>query len=381
MSQLQSRLQIIAENCFLNEPAFFAVYCSHKITEVPDLKVAVRVGKGRVEVNSEFLDSIDDSQLAEILRIEMIRILLKHPYERQPKDCGKVACALASDCVISCNYGKSLKHFTLASPREFNLPDGEFYEFYARKIQKQLPEISGGQNSGKNEKSKSEKLAEISKLWDEDELQSVTITNLIERIQNWGSMPANLVETIKSCAKPKVDYHKILQGFRASIISSKRNLTRMKPNRRTGFNSMGSVYIFFTSLIVAVDVSKSIDSEQLAKFYDIVNGFFRYGISKIDVMQFDNEIISVEAMSKSQREVNIKGRRGTDFQKVIDYVYFNGPYDGLIILTDGYATPPVIPENFKTKILYVVTNQTAYDDNSFWMLKSGRLILINIDIF
>ena len=64
----------------------------------------------------------------------------------------------------------------------------------------------------------------------------------------------------------------------------------MKPNRRYGFQYMGSRYDFTTRLLFAVDVSGSMSSQDLALGFSVINRFFKYGIEAIDVIQFDTEI-------------------------------------------------------------------------------------------
>ena len=169
----------------------------------------------------------------------------------------------------------------------------------------------------------------------------------------------------------------IFAGFRASIISSKRKLTRMKPNRRTGFDNMGSVRRFDTKLLVAVDVSGSVSTKSLQYFYGVINSAFRYGFESIDVIQFDCGIKAVHSLKNVVKDVAIVGRGGTSFQEPVDYAHENG-YDGLIMLTDGYAPPPCIPEGFKTGILWVCENEECLEHHKSWMEKTGRTCVMQI---
>ena len=151
----------------------------------------------------------------------------------------------------------------------------------------------------------------------------------------------------------------------------------MKPNRRTGFDNMGSVRIFDTKLLVAVDVSGSISSKSLQYFYGVINSAFRYGFDSIDVVQFDCGISSVCSLKKVIKEIGVFGRGGTSFQEPIDYAHENG-YDGLVILTDGYAPEPILPEGFKTGLLWVCENQECFDQHKSWMEKTGRACVMQI---
>ena len=77
-------------------------------------------------------------------------------------------------------------------------------------------------------------------------------------------MSADLVELIKKAAEGKIDFRSALRGFRASILSQKRRLTRMRPSRRFGFEQMGSHYDFTTHLLVAIDIGYSTVVQRVA---------------------------------------------------------------------------------------------------------------------
>ena len=222
---------------------------------------------------------------------------------------------------------------------------------------------------------------DLASLWEEDYAKVCEIDSQIEIINNlktWGTLSGNLVNTIIANTKARIDYRKVLSGFRASVLSSKRHLTRMRPNRRTGFDNMGSIRRFSTHLLVAVDVSGSVNDESLRHFFSIINQTFKYGIEELDVMQFDSEVKRVEPMRKKKVSFKIQGRGGTDFQVVVDYVSEHREYDGLIFFTDGYAPVPRIPKGLKCKIVWVCNDKAGYDDNHQWMRKIGRCCLMEV---
>ena len=169
-------------------------------------------------------------------------------------------------------------------------------------------------------------------------------------------------ERILATLKPKLDYRAVLRQFRASILSVNRVLTRMKPNRRYGFLYMGSRRDFSTRLLVAVDVSGSIGSDDLVRGFSVVNQFFTYGVNTVDVIQFDTEIKGqVLSLKRARRDIAVAGRGGTNFAPVMAYIDTHRDYDGLIIFTDGYAPVPPPPQNRKTRILWLFNNQRNYE--------------------
>ena len=83
----RERIQQEAEQWFLTEPVFFAVYCSHRLTMNANMLCPLRTGKGRIEYNPTVIDVLQDNQLKDLLKVETIRILLQPPYARQPLGC------------------------------------------------------------------------------------------------------------------------------------------------------------------------------------------------------------------------------------------------------------------------------------------------------
>ena len=406
-----SRIERILERWFILEPPLFQVLCLHELAPETSITCPLRCGRRRLEYNPDLLGKMTDAALEENLKLEAVRILLKHPYERFPDGCCLVAAALGSNVTVGDNY--TFTHIAVQTPADYRLDKGQYYEWYAMKIQELLPpamgedadeamardsdcthgsgeyrsllsgDMSGPYGDSSEDTSSSEEgrtsgfryefctdtgireLQDLAELWDEDAMMACQINNVIESTRDWGSMPGNLQQVLKASLKAKIDWRKILSGFRASILSSERKLTRMRPNRRTGFENMGGIRRFNTKLLIAVDVSGS------------VNSAFRYGFESVDVLQFDHGVHSVVSLTKAVKDFNVCGRGGTSFQEPVDYAHENG-YEGLVILTDGYAPSPMIPEGMKAKILWVCVDRESYDEHKDWMSKSGRVCMMQL---
>ena len=128
----RERIQQEAEQWFLTEPVLFAVYCSHRLVMNANMLCPLRTGKGRIEYNPTVIDAILDNQLKDLLKVEMIRILLQHPYARQPLGCKPMMLQTASDMVISPAY--KFSWIDLAKPEDYGLPAGQYYEWYANRL-------------------------------------------------------------------------------------------------------------------------------------------------------------------------------------------------------------------------------------------------------
>ena len=359
------RISKITERWFLSEEPLFSVFCTHRVAENSSMTCYVRVGKGVIEVNPDLCRDISDKELEERLCVEVIRILLKHPYDRQPEGCCNTARALGSNCVIGDSY--RLHKVDIEKPADFNLPMNRHFEFYARCIQKLFQQSGEGQ---------SDEYDDIAANWQQDELMAAQVNETIRDIKSWGSMPGHMVEQIIASTKARVDYRKILAGFRASILSEKRRLTRMRPNRRSGFDAMGSRYDFTTRMIIGVDCSASISKGDLKNFYSTINRFFQYGIKEIDVVQFDTELGEVQTLLKASENIKVTGRGGTCFQPFIDFLANHPEYDGALIYTDGYADKPKIPANMRIPLCWVLRSEKELTNHEKWMRESGRVCVI-----
>jgi len=397
---MRDRISKILEYWFIQEGALFAIFCSHDLVENDKIECPVRTGKGRIEYNPVLLSEMSDEALEQALRTEAIRILLKHPYERKPDQCCQQAIAVGSNVTIGDNY--QFGSFRIETPSLFSLQKGMPYEWYARKIQSLLSgqnnDASGqgseeSQNENKHTGARQTPLQkeeleqwfsakeganqDLSELWEEDDLQIAKINGIIDSVKNWGTLSGQFEEKIKASTKSKINWRNVVSGFRSSIISSKKVLTRMKPSRRYGFEKMGSKRDFSTKLLIAIDVSGSISSESLSYFWGIVNSAFRYGFEALDVITFDYGITKIQSIKGKQKEVSVIGRGGTSFQEPVNFAHKNG-YDGVLILTDGYAAKPTIPEGMKTKILWVCESKNTYTRHHSWMEESGRVCTIEL---
>lgn len=392
----EERLRHLAEQWFLSEPAFFAVYCTHRVVMNPNISCAVRTGKGRIEYNPEIIDILSDNALEEAVGIEMIRLFLKHPYERRPEHCTGSRMLAASDMAIWSNY--KFSYCVITSPDSAGLPEGQSYEWYLAHLplsghgdpdsDSDASDSVGQGESLKGTETTETSASEISEesaedktaLWEEDSVMSEMINDIVRNIKDWGSLAGSMAEQIVASSRSRIDYRKILNSFRASIISTKRCLTRMRPSRRYGFQQMGSKFDFTTGLLIAVDTSGSISSGMLEYFFGVINRFFKYGIKTIDVIQFDWELHGdAVTLEKAVAKMDISGRGGTSFQPAIDYATKHGKeYDGMIFLTDGYAPEPVLPKYFPLKIAWVCEDLHSYEQHHKWMRKYGRVCYMDL---
>ena len=395
MKTSEERLQSIAERWFLLEPFWFNIFCTHQLKRNDTLSIPFQTGQMRIEYSSIQIEKLSDRELEDYLKAEIVRIALKHPYERVPHEPNKIALGFASDVTVNQAVPLSIP---ILNCIDLGLPPGLSYEEYYNLLKdrpvtqkdyvtgnsdKSGKKKSGKQKSGHGEQeelSEQQKALQKTELWQEDEIAKEEINAVIEKskqLNSWGTVSEKFKEMIEATLVVKMDYKRILSSFRASMISQQRELTRTRPNRRYGFDFMGSRYAFTTKLLIAVDVSGSISDKSLKQFFSIINRFFKYGIKSIDVIQFDCELTGeLMSLKKAKKQIKITGRGGTCFQSPIDYYTSHYEYDGLIIFTDGCAEIPKLAT--KRKILWVLTNESSYNSAITWIkdLPNNRAVWI-----
>lgn len=380
----EKRLSAIIKNWFITEPLLFSVVTTHHLVMNDNLTVPMRTGRHCIEFSELLTGELSDAQLTDFLKIEAYRILLKHPYARQPYKANPTALQLASDVIIS-------KYFTPPSGIEtagliylksiglerYNA-DLSFEQWY-KKLLKIIRERSagGGEASGAGALSDYDLSAvtESAELWQEDENAQKQIDDKIKKaeIENgWGETGGNLVRTLQEQTDFSFDYRRALTKFRANIVSVNRRLTRMKPSRRYGFAAMGSRYERKADILIAVDVSGSITDESFARFYHAIkNFFFLKIIENIDLIFFDVNLKNTKPVkfTKNFNLAEITGRGGTNFQPPIDYFLENrSRYSGMIIFTDGEGDVPKITGAVgNSAILWILDSRLAYEKSRWWI--------------
>ncbi len=438
----RDRITQTIERWFLVEPLLFSVWTTHHLVIEPRIKT-IRVREGRVEYNPTFIDALDRRELEAVLRCEATRILLKHPYTRR-KENAKLAYEASNITLQEyLHTGLPMPTaYQVFGTDEFNQQYFEFYYYKLQELvdktavgggepgkgqesesqgaSDQALNSAGGQADGDEsagggtaeqpdqpepsdsesdtgtdadtdtetaEKSPVEQYTDSSKEntedWDIDELLNDRINDQIRNAQesdSWGTVAGKFRERILAALKPKLDYRLILRQFRATILSTNRVLTRMKPSRRYGFLYMGSRRDFATRLLFAVDVSGSISNKDLARGFSVINQFFKYGIQTIDVVQFDTEIKGkLLSLKRARHEVVAFGRGGTAFEPIMAYIDEHRDYDGLIIFTDGYAPIPPKPKNRKTRVLWLFNNESSYQAMYQGLRPIGRAAFLKED--
>ena len=172
----------------------------------------------------------------------------------------------------------------------------------------------------------------------------------------WGGIPREFQQIIKahSGKDSSIDWKKAIRllGARCSAktigMSIKRKSKRY--GTRPGLRSISNK----RRLAVAIDTSGSIDQNQMADFLKEIQAIRKTG-AIITIFECDCKIHR-EYELKSESEIKFKGGGGTAFDPVFERVNKERvkPFDGILYLTDGFASKPTIQPT-KSRLLWVIS--------------------------
>lgn len=407
---LESNYQKIFESLvmpwFYTNPIFFKLFCLQKLVENTELPISLRVGKGLIEYNPNMIKDKSREKVRDELALELKRIILRHPFRRPKND-------KTFDKEVW--YEASTMTITQKNVNLLGLKKNRDIEYYYEMLRKKKSDEIGEQNHNKkNEKSDNSQskienqfslegknsdevggtdninscdsnIATIaSELWSCDDLQEENkIDYFMEENSNLaGTLPKDIEKQLSLMAVRKSRIPscvKLLKYFKALRENNNYILTRMRPNRRFGYAQMGKIRRATPGKILAgLDVSGSISESQIIQFYTALEDVFDRSIKHIEIFQFDMKLKTEKPIPfKKRSQINIRGRGGTSFQPIFDYIIKNQKqYDGLIIFTDGFAQEPQIHSKLYTKVLWVLPNNNCYCSNQKMLSKSGLVTVL-----
>lgn len=151
-----------------------------------------------------------------------------------------------------------------------------------------------------------------------------------------GTIPGQFKEYIDNLFKQKESVFNWKGYFRRilgnSILMFLKS-TRYKPSVRFP-DSSGIILKSKPKVLVAVDTSGSVSSNELSDFFTEIQHLYKSGV-QVDVVEFDTRI-HTKFRYKGPKEIPINGRGGTDATEVFKLYNADKSYSTLVVFTDGY---------------------------------------------
>ncbi len=176
-----------------------------------------------------------------------------------------------------------------------------------------------------------------------------------------------LIDNFTAFEEPKFDWRGYIRRFVGRSVKVYTKKLRRKFNKRFEDNP-GLKIKQKKHILVAVDTSGSVSTDELKEFFSEVHHMHKTG-SDITVVQCDTAISDIRAYKQSNK-IELHGRGGTSFEPVIEYYDANQKkYTCLIYFTDGEAPAPAKP---KGHILWVLSSRSEINNKL-----PGQIIKLN----
>ncbi len=172
--------------------------------------------------------------------------------------------------------------------------------------------------------------------------------------KNYGHLPGKVTEALAILSdriSSALDWRRILKSFAQSSARGAVVFTMKRQSRRFGTRP-GLRIRRESSLLVAVDTSGSITTEELDLFFSEIDAIHQAG-ARVHIVECDAEVQRDYPYSGKKPD-SVMGRGGTRFDPVFTFINQSvNRFDGCIYLTDGYAPRP--KERPRCRLLWVLT--------------------------
>lgn len=161
-----------------------------------------------------------------------------------------------------------------------------------------------------------------------------------------GKMPGGLELYINELLNPKLNWKELLRKFATECLLNE-DYSFIRPRKSLLFQGIYTASLIqetdtLKRLVVGIDTSGSITDKNLKDFFNEIRALHHLS-EKTCIIQCDTiiqDIYTVDIFSKI-KEIKIKGRGGTDFRPVFNYVKKNSIVPSVLIyLTDLYGIFP-----------------------------------------
>jgi len=406
--EANKKIDSILVRWFYDDPILLNVYTM--VNRIPDPKqetigISVISKVPTIKFNPNFVNTISNERLECVLVSEGFKILLRHCTTRL-REPAKIS-GLASSITINQLLNSELKQVLngindiTPDPLKFGLESNLCFEEYYRgifdkseEVYKALQKMFGtkddkqqgenqqckvpGSGDGESQEGSGKGQLEYKEFknsddamkdyfdpsgtsndeWGQNDIFDAELQNFIDGKKDsiskgWGKFTGNNMAQIIAASTPKISYKEILRNFQRSVIQKNTTSSRMKVNRRFDLEIPGFRKTYNSDIYLFCDESGSVDDASIGECLAVCNNIFKH--CNLTFGSFDTEIKQIEKdYKKAKSNFVCKGRGGTNFQCVIDYID-KVKCDGVIIFTDGECCAPSQPK--KAHLLWLMCSQ------------------------
>lgn len=392
MNNIYEEVTKFSKHLMLKEPFYglFLISLNKELDEsIPTACVTPNNINVKLKINPTFWSSLDDKTKMGVLKHELLHVCFFH-LENWDRFDNKRVYNMAADLEINQYINIDMKgeawdglEIDGVNFKHLNLEPRKGTKYYYDKLMQEIqdnPEgdiakMADGEGDFIIDIEGLEGLSEaerklISKQIDH---QLKEITEKLEKTSKGrGLIPGEMADYISQLfevAEPVIDWKSYLRRFNSMSTMIFTKKTRRKPNRRFGSGPALKIKQKKRTL-VAIDTSGSVSKEDLLEFFNEIHHIYKSG-TYIDIAECDAKIHRVYEYKGERENIEVKGRGGTDFEPVMQYLLeHRNEYANLIYLTDGECvapqTQPIKP------VLWVHSSGHKINDN----LPGGKVKIV-----
>lgn len=142
----------------------------------------------------------------------------------------------------------------------------------------------------------------------------------VERLK--GKLPAGLEDDIEAWKKPAlIPWQRVLRQWVGTKVRARFKYSLKRPNRRYGAPQKGKIPTRKLQIAVAIDTSGSISDADLQAFIHEITGIMSSYKSTVTIIECDAAVQNVYKLTPFTKvKTKFKGRGGTDFRPVFEYI-------------------------------------------------------------
>lgn len=345
----------------LVQKPFYGIFClslpKSITTNIDTLAVSKKGLYMELLINPDFWNTLTDDEQLAVLQHELSHIALQHMFMNDYFDDHELL-NICADLEVN-SYIDNLPKDALRASM-FGLQDGLGVKAYYEALKGKIDTSKLGLLDDHGNWKEFDKLPDATKQLIQNNINTL-LKNTAEQVaKSRGTIPSEFSEIIQKLLEPKPEifnwkaYFKRLLG---NIYDVNIRMTRRKPSKRFD-DAMGIKHRKRVSILVAVDTSGSVYTEELQDFFNEIDYIYKAG-ARVTIIQCDAQINAItEYDGKNWPE--IKGRGGTWFDPPVDYyIEHKRDYSALVYFTDGGAP---LPKNSPTGMVWVITPNGEHQD-------------------
>lgn len=334
--------------------------------------------------NPFFFLNCTRKEMCALFKHEIYHIMNSH-FEREKKlknKFNKEAIGVALDISVN-QYIKDLPGFSkkldgVNMEYKLSLEENRSIEDYAEKIYKSIKSRIKESKITKDDDIKYElDMTKAHELWDEIELSEEDIKSLTKKtaLSAYSKDTPKGLESIILAYKEKaeISWQEVLRNILPAVkVGYKKTITRKDRRQPERLDLRGRLPKNETELIIAIDISASMEEDDIHKILIEILSIAEISKSKVTIIECDNEIRSIYKLT-SEKDIRkrAKDNGSTEFSPVFRYIADNNLRKAVLIyFTDGVGEKELKVKPINKNTIWVISgNEELSLKNSYGEIK------------